>query len=66
MTNKLERDPYNAQIFGVCAGLSNYFNISVVAMRLIFLVSTFFVSSGFLLLYLLLAIAIPEQEYRED
>ena len=66
MTNKLESDPDKAQIFGVCAGFSNYFNISVVVMRLIFLVGTFFISSGFLLLYLLLAIAIPEQEYKED
>ena len=65
MTNKLERDPDKAQVFGVCIGLSNYFNINVVAMRLMFLVGTFFISSGFLLLYLLLAIAIPERDYKE-
>lgn len=66
MTNKLERDPYDAYIFGVCSGLANYFNVSVIVLRLIFLLGEFFISSNCLLIYLLLAIAIPEQNYKGE
>ncbi len=47
------------KLFGVCGGLGNYFDIDPTVIRIAFLVSFFFFGSG-LLLYIILAIAIPE------
>lgn len=66
MKNKIGRDTYNSYIFGVCAGLSDYFNVDVILIRLIFLFGHFFISSNFLLVYLLLAIAMPEQKHKGE
>lgn len=64
MNNNLQKDGKNAMIFGVCAGLSDYFNIDVIIIRLIFLVGTFFISFGFLVFYLILAVVIPERKVK--
>jgi len=48
------------KIFGVCGGLGNYFDIDPTVIRIIFLVSFLFLGSG-LLLYLVLAVAIPSE-----
>jgi phage shock protein C len=47
------------KLFGVCGGLGNYFDIDPTVIRIAFLVSFFFFGTG-LLLYIILAIAIPE------
>ncbi len=47
------------KLFGVCGGLGNYFDIDPTVIRLAFLVSFFFFGTG-LLLYIILAIAMPE------
>ncbi|MCE3297099.1 MAG: phage shock protein PspC [Crocinitomicaceae bacterium] len=56
---RLYRDVENAKIAGVCAGLSNYFNIDVIVVRVIFLVFLFFGGFGFPL-YVILWIVIPK------
>lgn len=49
------------KLFGVCGGLGNYFDIDPTVIRIAFLVSFFLFGSG-LLLYIILAIAIPEPD----
>ena len=56
---RLFRDTDNASIAGVCAGISNYFNIDVVIIRAIFLVIFLFGGFGFPL-YVILWIVVPK------
>lgn len=48
------------KLFGVCGGLAEYFDIDPTIMRVIFLISFFAFGTGGLL-YLILAIALPDQ-----
>ena len=48
------------KIFGVCGGLGNYFDIDPTVIRIAFLVAFFFLGGG-LLLYIILAIAMPSE-----
>lgn len=55
----LVRIPSEGKIFGVCAGLGNYFNIDPTIIRVILLV-LLFISNGFvILLYIIMAVVIP-------
>ncbi len=55
---RLYRDIENAKIAGICAGLSNYFNIDVIVVRVIFLLFFFF---GFgVPIYIILWIILPK------
>ncbi len=47
------------KLFGVCSGLANYFDLDPTIMRVIFIASLLFFGTG-LLLYLILAVAMPE------
>lgn len=58
---KLERDPADRVIAGVCSGLSDYFNIDVAFMRVIFVVAFLCGSFGFWL-YIILWIVIPSKK----
>lgn len=56
---QLYRDSENAKIAGICAGLSNYFNIDVIIIRIVFLILLF--TGGFgVPLYIILWIVIPK------
>ena len=55
---KLFRDPDKKKIAGVCSGLSIYFNIDVVIIRIIFLVSLFYACAGFWI-YLVIWLVAP-------
>lgn len=56
---KLFRDPKKASIAGVCAGLSAYFNIDVLIIRVLF-VLFFFIGFGFVVpVYIILWVIIP-------
>jgi len=59
MTEKkrLYRDTENQKIFGVCAGLSDYFEMDVTLIRLIWVLLFFFAGTGFLA-YIIMAILI--------
>jgi phage shock protein C len=46
------------KIFGVCGGLGDYFDIDPTVIRILFLVMFLFFGGG-LLLYIILAIAMP-------
>jgi phage shock protein C len=57
MENKLYRDEQNKTIGGVCAGLSDYFNVDVSWVRVAFLVALTF-GFGFMA-YIILWIVVP-------
>lgn len=61
MAKELYRDKQRASIGGVCAGLSDYFNIDVTLIRALFLVALFGFGSG-VLLYIILWAVIPERK----
>ena len=62
---KLFRDPENEVIGGVCSGLSAYFGLDVVLVRVIFV---FMVVLGFsgVILYIILLVIIPEAKTAND
>lgn len=59
MKNKLKKDSRNSMMFGVCAGLSDYFNIDVIIFRLIFTCGFCFISGNFVIAYFILALVMP-------
>ena len=48
------------KIFGVCGGLGDYLDIDPTVIRILFLIGFFFLGGG-LLLYIILAIAMPSE-----
>jgi len=61
---KLYRDVDNKVIGGVCSGISDYFNIDPLSIRILFAVIFFIFGSG-LLLYLILWLIIPKADTEE-
>lgn len=57
---RLYRDPDNAVLGGVSAGLSAYFNLDLLLVRILFILLTLFGGGLPLLLYLILWIAVPK------
>ena len=47
------------KFFGVCSGLANYFDLDPTVMRLIFVATFLFFGAG-LLLYIIMAIVMPD------
>ena len=62
---KLERNPMNKVIGGVCSGLAEYFNLDVALVRVLFVIALLFASFGFWL-YVILWIVIPERKISFD
>ena len=58
----LRRNPDDKMVFGVASGLSDYFGLDVAIVRVIFAVTAILSFGITLLIYLLLAIFIPERE----
>jgi phage shock protein C len=58
---KLLRSKKNRMVAGVCGGLGNYFTIDATIVRLLFVLSFFFLYPGTFLIYLLLLIVMPEE-----
>ena len=54
-----------ARLFGVCAGLSKYINpdMDPVALRILWVIITFFAAPFMVLLYLILAIVLKPEDY---
>lgn len=61
---RLYRSRKDRMIAGVCGGLGEYFNVDPVLLRIAFAVLTFFSGSG-LILYLILAIVVPNEPIAE-
>ncbi len=52
-------------IFGVCSGLSEYYDIDVVTLRLIFLVGFLFIGIT-IIIYLVLALIMPPKDIKKN
>ena len=59
--HKLYRDPDNARIAGICAGLAQYFDADITLVRVLMLVALFAGSAGFWI-YVILWIVVPKAE----
>ncbi|MFT6850018.1 MAG: phage shock protein C [Sphingobacteriales bacterium] len=59
MEKQLYRSKINKQLFGVCAGLADYFKLDTIWVRLGFVCATIFGGTG-VVLYLILALVLPE------
>ncbi|PWB55480.1 MAG: PspC domain-containing protein [Anaerolineales bacterium] len=60
-SKKLFRSRTNRMIFGVCAGLAEFFGIDPTIVRLVFVAGTLLWFGTFLLLYLIMFIVVPEE-----
>jgi phage shock protein PspC (stress-responsive transcriptional regulator) len=69
LKSKLRQKPYRNSkewvIAGVCAWLADYFQIDVIWFRIFFLFSLFFFGTG-VILYVVLAIILPEKSTISD
>ena len=61
-TKRLMRDPDNAILGGVCAGIAAYWGINPLWVRLLFIFSPFITFGTSLLIYIVLWISIPEAQ----
>lgn len=59
--SKLYKNMDEAVIFGVCAGLGDYFEINAVWFRILFITSLFFFGSG-IIVYIALAVILPKRK----
>lgn len=61
----MKRDPRNAVLAGVCAGLAKHLGISAFVMRILFIIGTLWLGAP-LLIYIVLAILMPpERDFLE-
>lgn len=60
MQKQLMRDPDNKVLAGVCSGLANYSNLDVGVVRLLTVLLFVFSGGIVLIIYIVLAIALPE------
>jgi phage shock protein C len=58
---RLYKDSKNGKIAGVCAGLSDYFEIDVTLVRLVMVASVFLGGAG-LVFYIVAAIVMPDKQ----
>ncbi len=61
-TKTFRRLPTQGKIFGVCAGIADYFDMDVTLLRVIFVILTILSGGGLLILYLALALIMPVAE----
>lgn len=59
---KLCKIEAEGKVSGVCAGLSRYFNIDVTVIRLLWLLAIFFGVGSPILIYIIMAIVLPEYD----
>lgn len=65
-SKKLFRDTNNAMIAGVASGLSQYFGIDVLLIRIVFVIFVLITAGWGLLLYILLWLLVPEAKSSSD
>ena len=61
---KLFRSTTNRMVCGVCGGLGDFFGIDATVIRILYVLVSLFLGAGFLglILYVLLAVIIPEDD----
>ncbi len=60
-SRKLYRSRTNRMIFGVCAGIGEFFGIDTTIVRLVFVVGSLLGFGSFILIYLVLFFVVPEE-----
>jgi len=65
LINKLYRNPRRGMIFGVCAGIAEYFGFDVTLTRVIVAVAAFFAFPVICIVYLCLGLLLPSRGYSE-
>ena len=65
LINKLYRDPRRGMIFGVCAGIADYFGFDVNVTRIIVIVGAFFAFPFFCVGYILMGLLLPVRSYED-
>ena len=63
MTNKKLTKSDNRVFYGVCAGLAEYFGFDITLMRAIYTILTIFTAFSGVLIYIVLAILMPNRDY---
>lgn len=61
MDKKLYRSKNERMIGGVCGGLAEYLNLDPTIVRLLFVLSFFFLYPGSILIYVILLLIMPEK-----
>lgn len=59
---RLYKSEDNEVIDGVCGGIGDYFNVDPVLIRVLFVFGAFASSGGFVLLYIVLMLVMPEEK----
>ncbi len=62
MKKRLELNNENVIISGVCSGISDYFTIDPIIVRILFLVLSFYTTLPMVIIYLILSVIIPEKK----
>jgi phage shock protein C len=63
LINKLYRNPRRGMVFGVCAGLAEYFGFDVTLTRVIVAVAAFFAFPVICIIYVCLGLLLPVRAY---
>jgi phage shock protein C len=63
LINKLYRNPRRGMVFGVCAGIAEYFGFDVTVTRVIVAVGAFFSFFLFVVAYVVLGLILPVRAY---
>jgi phage shock protein C len=63
LINKLYRNPRRGMIFGVCAGIAEYFGFDATVTRVIVAVAAFFAFPVICIVYLCLGLLLPSRGY---
>lgn len=58
---KLYRSRTNRMVFGVCAGLAEFFGIDPTVVRLVFVAGSLLGFGSFILIYLVMFFVVPEE-----
>ena len=65
LINRLYRNPRRGMIFGVCAGLAEYFGFDVTVTRVVVAVAAFFAFPIICIIYLCLGLLLPVRAYSQ-
>jgi phage shock protein C len=65
LINKLYRNPRRGMVFGVCAGIAEYFGFDVTITRVIVAVAAFFAFPVICIIYLCLGLLLPSRGYSD-
>ena len=66
MTKRLTKSKKQKMLFGVCGGISEFFNIDITILRIILIVAVFFSVGTGVIAYLICAVVMPSADSYDD